>query len=80
KKPWNVKVWAVKQKENVYRLIIKNDYFAYRECDISVGSEIENCSIITEYPYAPVKFEKDRIIHLVVPNFGCEVIEVTLKK
>ncbi|MBQ0104881.1 MAG: hypothetical protein KBT47_02460, partial [Armatimonadetes bacterium] len=33
KKPWNVKVWAVKQKENVYRLIIKNDYFAYRECD-----------------------------------------------
>ena len=79
KKTWPVKVWTLKISNNKYRLIVKNDYYAYREVDIDMGKIIKETSIVSEYPFAPCKTEGSIIKHLFVPNFGAEIIDVEVE-
>lgn len=71
-----VKVIALKESDNKYRLLIKNDYDAYREIDIDMGKKVKSAKAITEFPFAPVKFEGSELQHIFVLNKGCLIIEV----
>jgi len=71
-----VKVITLKESDNKYRLLIKNDYDSYREVDIDMGKKVKSAKAITEFPFAPVKFEGSQLQHIFVSNKGCLIIEV----